>query len=425
MQISYELVPENATTRDVVFETNKKNVATVSANGLITALKRGEVKITASNADSGIKTSLTIKVVQQPESITFDEAEYNVPVGKKKKLKVTVEPADANNKKVTWASSDKSIASVDSTGAVKAIKPGDVTITATSQSDSSVVGSVTLHSVLPAKSLYFNRTEYAIPIGETLQLEPVVLPEEATNKRVKYEVRNPNICSVDENGLVTTLHGGRTAVVATTADGSNHSVTLHIRTVVPVEEVYFHQPGFRVQAGGHAFIQPMVKPTGATSESMYWSSDNPAIATVTTLGNRVRIEGKQWGSCTITGATSNGITVALDVHVGAPWHALTAKKLKVQDGQAVVTLHNASDMHMTGATLLVKDKNGEQAVPVALNLAPGETAEVSLPVSVSGKMADAAVAKWETNTGFITNAGVQKHDYRISRGHMAWTGDQN
>jgi len=247
-----------------------------------------------------------------------------------------------------------------------------------------------------------------------------VLPEEATNKRVKYEVRNPNICSVDENGLITTLHGGRTAVVATTADGSGHTVTLQVRTVVPVEEVYFRQPGFRVAAGTHAFIQPMVKPTGATSESMYWSSDDPSIATVTTHNNRVRIEGKQWGKCTITGATSNGISVTLDVNVGDLWDALTVEKVRLQDGQLMATLHNHSDMPMTSATLLVKDKNGEQALPLALNLAPGAMEEMALPVAVSGKTVEAAVAKWETSEGFYTNAGELRSAYHLSRGHMDW-----
>lgn len=424
MQIAYELVPEHATTRDVTFASNKENVATVSADGLVTAHKRGEVRITASNEDSDVKTTLTLTVVQLPKTIEFGEEEYNVPVGKSKKLKATVKPNDANNKKITWASSDPSIAKVDANGTVKAVKPGDVTITATSQADPSVVGSVTLHSVLPAKSLHFNRTEYAIPMGETYQLEPVVLPEEATNKRVKYEVRNPNICSVDENGLITTLHGGRTAVVATTADGSGHTVTLQVRTVVPVEEVYFRLPGFRVAAGTHAFIQPMVKPAGATSESMYWSSDDPSVATVTTHNNRVRIEGKRWGKCTITGATSNGVSVTLDVHVGALWDALTVEKVRLQDGQLIATVHNASNLPMTSATLLVKDKNGEQVLPLTLNLAAGTMEEIVLPVAVSGKTVEATVAKWETSEGFDTNAGEHKSVYRLSRGHMNWGTNQ-
>jgi len=52
--------------------------------------------------------------------------------GKIKFLTATVTPDNASDKNVTWKSSDESIATVSSTGMINAIKPGKVTITATS-----------------------------------------------------------------------------------------------------------------------------------------------------------------------------------------------------------------------------------------------------------------------------------------------------
>ena len=63
--------------------------------------------------------------------ITIDQTEVEVEVGKTKKLTVTIEPADATNKAVTWSSSDTSVATVDANGKVKGVSEGTATITAT------------------------------------------------------------------------------------------------------------------------------------------------------------------------------------------------------------------------------------------------------------------------------------------------------
>ena len=66
-------------------------------------------------------------------------------VGKKKQLAVTVTPSNASNKKLIYVSSDKSIASVSTTGVVKARKPGKVTITAAAADGSGVMTSKTFY----------------------------------------------------------------------------------------------------------------------------------------------------------------------------------------------------------------------------------------------------------------------------------------
>ena len=66
-----------------------------------------------------------------PTSITVTPEAAEMCVGDELKLNVTAEPADAN-KKVTWSSSDESVATVSANGTVKAVRMGVATITATS-----------------------------------------------------------------------------------------------------------------------------------------------------------------------------------------------------------------------------------------------------------------------------------------------------
>ncbi|MBQ6662486.1 MAG: Ig-like domain-containing protein, partial [Firmicutes bacterium] len=64
--------------------------------------------------------------------VTINQSDVSVEVGRTVQLSVTIEPADATNKSVTWSSSDTSVATVDSSGKVKGIGVGTTVITATS-----------------------------------------------------------------------------------------------------------------------------------------------------------------------------------------------------------------------------------------------------------------------------------------------------
>ncbi len=65
-----------------------------------------------------------------PTGITASEKQFTMTVGESKTVTATVEPSNANNKNVTWASSDTSVATV-SNGVIKAVSSGGATITAT------------------------------------------------------------------------------------------------------------------------------------------------------------------------------------------------------------------------------------------------------------------------------------------------------
>lgn len=112
-------------------------VATVSEEGLVTALLKGDVTITASV--EGFKAECTIKVVAIPASkVTLDKSSLEIMQHKTKKLTATVLPEDSENKKNIWSSSDEAIAMVSEDGEVTAVTVGEATITVTSSSNSDI-----------------------------------------------------------------------------------------------------------------------------------------------------------------------------------------------------------------------------------------------------------------------------------------------
>ena len=64
--------------------------------------------------------------------------------------------------------------------------------------------------------------------GETLQLKAIITPEDATNKMVSWASSNPNVATVDENGVVTAMGLGNAMITAVTTDGSNLSAMCRV-----------------------------------------------------------------------------------------------------------------------------------------------------------------------------------------------------
>lgn len=111
-------------TGSVKWKSSKKAVATVNQNGKITAKKVGKTTITVKV--DGVTAQCTV-TVKKP-TITLDAKSLSLYKGDKVTLHATVK---GKSRKVTWKSSKKSVATVNSDGKITAKKKGTVTITAT------------------------------------------------------------------------------------------------------------------------------------------------------------------------------------------------------------------------------------------------------------------------------------------------------
>ncbi|MBQ4069665.1 MAG: Ig-like domain-containing protein [Lachnospiraceae bacterium] len=127
------------TSKDFTVKSSNKKVATVKKSGkkvVITAKKDGKANITiTSKADKKKKTVIKVTVKTPVKKVTMSSSNATVKLGTTLQLKATVS-SDASNKKLTWTSSDTSVATVSSTGLVTAKKVGKATITATAQDGS-------------------------------------------------------------------------------------------------------------------------------------------------------------------------------------------------------------------------------------------------------------------------------------------------
>ena len=128
----------------ITWKSSNKKIATVNSKGKVTVKKKaGTVTITA-KAPNGKKASVKLKVSKKAVKVTKVKitGKKTMKVKKSQTLKAVAAPATAANQKVTWKSSNKKVATVNSKGKVTAKKKGTVTITATARDGSKKKASI-------------------------------------------------------------------------------------------------------------------------------------------------------------------------------------------------------------------------------------------------------------------------------------------
>jgi uncharacterized protein YjdB len=127
----------------VTWTSSTPAIATVDADGKVTALAAGKATITAKTINN-YSATCTVTVTVPVTSIVIDPAECTIPLKGTKVLKATVYPSDASNKTIVWSSADATIATVNAAGIVTAKSiNGEVEIYATNAA-SGVIGICTV-----------------------------------------------------------------------------------------------------------------------------------------------------------------------------------------------------------------------------------------------------------------------------------------
>ena len=224
LQLTATVQPENAANKAVTWNSSSTGVATVDANGLVTAKKTGTAIITVHTKD-GNKTASCKVTVRTPAvavtGVTLDQEEATLPVGETLQLTATVQPEDATDKTVTWQSSNTGVATVDANGKVTAKKTGSTTITVTTKDGAKTatckitVVAATVH----VTGVTVNKTAVGLSVSESLQLTASVQPSNASDKTVAWSSSNESVATVDANGKVTAKKAGTATITATTKDG--------------------------------------------------------------------------------------------------------------------------------------------------------------------------------------------------------------
>ena len=318
VSLTVTVTPEDATIKDIEWSSSDESIAKVDATGKVTGVAEGTATITAKTVEGG-KTA-TCKVTVGPkevpvEGVEFAEAEVSVIEGESAIVSVNFTPAGATNKNVTYESSDEEVATVDAEGNVTGVKPGQATITVTTEDGGKTAECVVTVEKAPVKvtGVELNYKERTINIGNAGTLIATVLPKDATNKNVTWTVSDESVLKV-QDGVVTPKKEGTATVTVTTEDGG-FTATCEITAtakVIAVSGVKLDKTSLSVISGGTAQLKATISPANATNTELTWTSSKTSVATVDAAGNITAVTP---GSATITAKSANGKTATCAVTV--------------------------------------------------------------------------------------------------------------
>ena len=281
------------------------NVATVDQSGLVTAKKLGTATITATAKDgSGVSASCDVTVTGV-ESITINKTETSIYVGGTENLTATIAPSDVINNTLIWSSSDTNVATVDQNGLVTAKKLGTATITATA-TDGSGVSALCVVTVTGITNIMLNKSETSIYVEGTETLTATVTPNDVIYNTITWTSSNPNVATVNQNGVVTAKALGTAVITAATTDGSGISASCEV-TVNGVENITLNNTEISMYIGDTETLTANISPIDVINNNLIWSSSITSVATVNQNGV---VTAKALGNAVITAAATDGSGVS-------------------------------------------------------------------------------------------------------------------
>ena len=232
------VVPSDATNQKVRWSSNNTAVAIVE-NGTVTAVSGGNATITVTTEDGNHTATCEVTVTVSATGVTLSQTELSLAKGATATLTATVVPSDATNQKVRWSSNNTSVATVEN-GTVTAVSAGNASITVTTEDGNHTARcEVVVTAPVPAASVTLSQTELILRKGATAKLTAIVLPTDATNKKVRWSSNNTAVAIV-ESGTVAALSAGNATITVTTEDG-NHTATcsVAVEATSAVEDAVF------------------------------------------------------------------------------------------------------------------------------------------------------------------------------------------
>ncbi len=306
--------------KTISWTTSDSSVATVSNDGTVTAVDRGEAIITATTSN-GKKAICAVNVSVKLKSIAFEgnitEKTFNLGVDQSNEMQLNViydpEDADVDKSTLEWSSSNTSVVTVND-GLVTAKGKGDATVTA--KIDGKMI-TCNIHVRIPILSIEI-KDKVNLTYGEEEKLAVTYTTynnmETTDDKTIKWETSDKNIVQVSTDGTITTKGPGKATITATSVADQKLVATCEVEIApVPLKSIIIEQQSIVIEKGDTKALTVKFNPENTSdSKNVSWESSNPDAVIIDSTGV---ITAMKNGKATITAKTPNGQEATTEVTV--------------------------------------------------------------------------------------------------------------
>ena len=298
----------------VAWSSSNGKIATVDSKGRVKAVSNGKCKIIATTTDGTNRTAscdVTVNV-KFVTGISFDFNSYTITnVNQTPVFRPNITPSDAEDKNVRWSSSNTKVATVSSSGVIKAAGNGTCKITATTTDGTNLSASFNITVNIKATKITLDKTKIELTTGkETEKITSSIEPSIA-NKNVKYTSSNTSIATVSSDGVVTAVGSGTCKITAAPTDGSKVTASCDVTVDIKTTGMKLDKTNYTFNKAETIKINPVITPSKA-SKKLTWTSSNTKVAIVSSDG-KVTPVGK--GTCKIIATTTDGTNLSSSCNI--------------------------------------------------------------------------------------------------------------
>lgn len=280
--------PANATNKQVIWSTADDATATVSPDGIVTAVALGSTTITATCGTVTATCDVTVEATPANE-IVISMSSVTLKAGQSQQLSASV-PEETTDKTITWTTGNSLIAEVSADGLVTAMAVGETEITATCGAVSATCSVIV--EATPVEQIVLSDTQITVNTGSTITVTATVLPETATDKTVTWTIDPSTIATVNE-GTIEGIEPGQAILTATAGD---ISAICNVTVLNPAKSVTLNYQSLELEVGDIEDLIATPDPVNTTDQPL-WSSSNTDVAVVSSNGI---VEALSTGTATIT-----------------------------------------------------------------------------------------------------------------------------
>ena len=307
-------VTPSQASQKVAWSSSNGKIATVDSKGRVKAVSNGTCKIIATTTDGTNKTaSCDVTVdVKFVTGISFDFNSYTITnVNQTPVFNPNITPSDAEDKSVRWSSSNTKVATVSSSGVIKAVSNGTCKITATTTDGTNLSASFNITVNIKATKITLDKTKIELTTGKETEKITASIEPSMANKNVKYTSSDESVATVSSDGVVTAVGSGTCRITAAPTDGSKVTASCEVTVDIKTTGMKLDKTNYTFNKAETIKINPVITPSKA-SKKLTWTSSNTKVAIVSSDG-KVTPVGK--GTCKITATTTDGTNLSASCNI--------------------------------------------------------------------------------------------------------------